>query len=192
MVLWEPRLHGAAVGWLRVTGTEALHRDVFGLHSCERQAGSGRSCAKHTSLEPAVQGVSARHPAQGARTAFASCSHRAGSQPFYLKDVQTPLPLSISPSQDISLSHLYKPRCSLQSSRSTTQRCAQETCEPQKKLAAGKKTSPPALPALSMQRSKASITWRHIPVDGARTSQSSRTAQSYPPPFSNRWALKRD
>lgn len=55
--------------------------------------------------------------------------------------------------------------------------CAEE---PQEKLAA----SPPAQPALGVRLSKASITWRHIPVDGARTSQGRRTAQSYPSPFS--------
>lgn len=96
MVLWEPRLHGTAVGGVRAAGTEALHRDIFGLHSCERQAGSGRGCAKHTSLAPAVLGVGALHPAQSALTAFTSCSHQAASQPFYLRDVQTHLPLSIS------------------------------------------------------------------------------------------------
>lgn len=42
------------------------------------------------------------------------------------------------------------------------------------------------------KQSKASITWRHIPVDGARTSQSRRTSQSYPSPFPNRSALSRD
>lgn len=74
--------------------------------------------------------------------------------------------------------------CPSQSSGSTTQRCTAGE-ELQEKPAASKETSPPAQPALVMRQSKASITWRHIPVDGARTSQG-RTAQSYPSPFSNR------
>lgn len=148
MVLWEPRLQGTAMGWEELLALKPCTGTVFGLHSCESQEGSGRGCAKHTSLGEAVLGVSALHPAQSAPTAFASCSHRAGSQPFYLRDVQTHLPLRISPPQDISLPiQTHVSGVCTGEIRAEQQEHNSEVClgeEPQKKLAAGKETSPPA------------------------------------------------
>lgn len=56
-VLWEPRLHGTAMGVERVAGTEGLDSSVFGLYPCERQAGSGTECAEHVNLGAAALGV---------------------------------------------------------------------------------------------------------------------------------------
>jgi len=156
------------MGVERVAGTEGLHRDIFGLCALERQAGPGRGCAEHASLGPAGLGalriqllVPLLHPVLqplGRLPASLSqqCTNPAGCE-------------LVSPSE---------------SSGSTTRRWAAAK-EPQEKVAAGKEASSPAQLALGMRQSKGSITWRHVPVDGARTSQGRRTSQSYPSPFSD-------